>query len=437
MGSTAKLELESLSGIKPGMHHPDKGEKIDSHYYAEDYKIAWYSKQKHKFECLTTADNKVRFTIPDGMCFLYDCFLRQKFPEVKVKKEYRDTVRLCWTNYVAIAAVEEAMLKVDGCEPTSFTRFWYNVQMQYFRNQAFSKQILEHAGQKQELTEWTDVLPEFESSVKQPFFYTRVTEDALPLAMNPNTKAPTVVQHIYTLRNKLSQLLRMQQKSEEGEWEDIKFSPQYINGPLQLEHPELTGQFSVNTDLELSSYRCESDGIVRYYDDVIHITSENDETMGKVFSRSLGECNMPCKAMFWMCENMTSSDYNLYSNFTTNSSDISQGLSPIESSTLSYGGKNLNKFVNLQTDNEFEESLLSLPSPSIDRGYQCHTFCNNPLARLDVGVNLSEVNAKLVVNLRTDESNTDKFRLHILMLVTRKLIIRRDESGRFVYSVSE
>ena len=436
MASVAKTELANLSGIQEEMHLPKKND-IDSNFFIEDYPLAWYSRQLIQFESLTTSDNKVRFSPPEGAIFLHSSFLHQLIPEISVRDEYIDTVQIRWTDYVGINSIVNAVLKIDSNEPMSFPGGWCDVYTQFFRKAGFSKEILEKVGQTPELINWSSSLPEYECSTYQPFFYGRSLADALPLNLNPPTKVATTVHHIYTLRNKVCNLLRMRQKID-SKWEDIAFNPGYIVGPDTIENPELWGRFSYNTQEEIDHYRCQKEGVVRIYDDIVHITSENDEDVGKVILKTLSECTMPCKAMFWMCENTSASELNCHSNFTTNSFSIEEGKYPMKHSTLSYSGKNQDRFVKIPTSQlDFDECLVSFPSPPVNKGYQCYSFCVNPLSRIDVGVVLNDVNAKLNVCLRSDIPTGDKFRLHIFMMVTRKLTFVKDESGRFVSHINE
>lgn len=437
MANIAKQELESLSEVQQEIHMPRKGTRdIDSAFYMEDSPLAWYSRNIHKFDCVPMSESKVAYSPPESATFLYDSFLHQSIPVVSVLAEYKDTVQICWPEYVAVASVQSAALRIDNIEPMTFPSIWYTVQLQYFRKANFGDIILRRAGKCSELTEWSTYLPKYTCSLQQPFLYSRSYQDALPLNLNPPSKTATSVKHIFTLRNKMSQLLRMRIMDDNKQWVEIPFDAKYISGPETLPLPELWGRFSNNTQEEIDSYRCEKGGVVRYYDDILHITSENDEELGKVFTRVLSECSYPCKAMFWMCENMTASELNVHCNFTTNAGSLLDGDTPIEFSTLAYLGKEQYKFYQLSTEHEFDESLSALQSPSVDKGYQCHSFCLDPINRIDVGVNLNDVHAKLNVALKTGTSK-DKYRLHILMMVTRKLSFVKDDSERFVPRLTE
>lgn len=437
MVSIAKSELSILNELQEELHYPpNKSNELDSNFYEEDVPVAWYSRQTHDFESLTMSDNKIRYTAPEEMAFLHRSFLRQQLPSISVREEYKDTVQIRWTDYVAISSIINSELKIDGIEPMCLPGIWFNVYSQWFRQLGYSDLMIERLGQLPHLVTWASDLPAYRCSLQQPFFYNRSLVDALPLNLNHKIKAPTSVQHILTLRNKISQLLRMRQFVD-GVWVEIHTNMNYIVAPDILPPPVLRGVFSVNTQEELDDYRCKKTGVVRYYDDIVHISAENDEELGKVMSRTLSECTRPCKAMFWMCENTSAREFNSYANFTTDSTDISLGTHPIDRSILYYVGKNQERF-NLTPDEvEFDESLGVFSSHPVDQGYQAYSFSVNPLNRIDVGVVLNDLNAKMSVHLTSTTGCVDKFRLHVVMMVTRKLFFKKDESGRFVANVSE
>ena len=441
MTTLAKLELAILNPFQEELHLPQGSKnEIDSNFYQENEPVAWYSRQRLVFEQTTVTDSKVRYTTPEGATFCLKSVMHQTLPAINVKQAYADTVQICWTPYPAIACILSAELKIDACEPMSFPSQWYDIQMQYFRKPNYTAQRLTRAGHVPELVHWQKTLPEHACSLPQPFMYSRSSVDALPLNLNHANKAANVIQHIYTLRNKVSALLRMRRLKAEGGWEEIAVDTSYLDPcPMVLETPQLWGVFTFNTSEEIDNYRCDKNGpgIVRYYEDVIHLTSTNSEELGKRMTRALTECALPCRDIFWMCENTTATENRCYSNYTTSADFPTADINthPIASSSLNYGSKK--RFDQLTNDHFDDECEDIFPSPALDQGYCGLSFPTDMNHRIDVGVILKELNANLNVNLRHDATCKDKFLLHVILLVSRKLTYRKDESGRFLAELND
>lgn len=435
MASVAKTELEALNLLQQEMHMPmATTNEIESNVFEKDYPIAWYSKHKTQFDHSVT-ENKVKFTLPDkASSFLVRSYLRQTLPALSVKPEVKDVYNICWSPYPAYACVIDAELKLENNEPIAFPRQAYDIHHQYFR-----KNSIEHynirAGHVSSLIEWTTSLPEYTCNVLQPFFYARSFHDALPLNLN-SAFDTTSVNHIYTIRNKVKDILRMRKQDEDGEWMEIPVDFSVLNGVQDLPTPMLWGNFLVNTNEEIDEYRCSKEGFTRVFDDIIHITSSNTERMKDgQFTRQLTECSMPCKYMVWLCENINATGNRCFSNYTTDPENIHTGRNPISTSSLTYGGK-FKKFSMLANDHFELDEVEFFPSEPVDKGYLAWSNSLCPSDRIDVGVIYKDVTATMQVVLDSDESNMSKFMLHILMYVTRKITYTKDKNDRFTVTIT-
>jgi hypothetical protein len=194
------------------------------------------------------------------------------------------------------------------------------------------------------------------------------------------------------------------------------------------------GNVTVNSGEEMDRYRCDKDGVHRYYEDVIHITSNNTEELGGRISAALTTCSMPCRYIAWMCENVDARNNRCFNNYTTSSSDISEGYSPMSETSMPYSGKN-RRMDDMSNDHFLDEAEQYFLSEPIDDGYNIMSFGVNVEERIDIGVVLGAVNASIVVTLKNKYMSDNKFMLHALLYVTRKAIYKKDDSGTFICTI--
>lgn len=432
----ANLELNALTAFQEELHHPSKKGEIESNFYDPYFPVAWYSKNKVMFDIISTED-LVRYTPPDDISFIISTYLRHVFPRITVRQQYRDMVEICWSPYPTYAAVKSVELKQDGIEPTSFGPYMYLIHHQLFRKHSVAV-YNRRCGNVPELTEFATDLPAYKCSTRQPFFYSRSASDVIPSNLNTSASA-SACSHNYSFNRDIKSLLRMRVKNDDEGWSEIPVNLDYIDiegGSTTLSIPQMWGNVSVNTSQELDKYRCDKTGITRYYEDVIHLTSDSAKPMGELLTRSLAECSMPCRYMVWMCENVDATNNRCFGNFTTDSADAHHGTNPMLNSTLAYTGK-IKRFNKLENDHFADEMFEFFPSQAADEGYNAFSFCTNTQHRIDTGVVLKDVNAVLSVNLDDKYKSSSLFKLHVFLFVTRKISYSKDESGRFTCTLSE
>ena len=435
MAAIAKLELANLSEFQEELHVPKKEDKyeIDTYFHNHDYTHTWYSKSKVPFDVTYTEEN-VKYTPPDGISFILSTYLRHHLPEISVKSAHRETCEIAWSPYPAYASVVNASLKHDSGEVTSFPHHEYNIRHQYFRKPGFSTGFYnKRCGHLPELINWTEHLPSYWCNVKQPFFYNRSIPDSLPVGLNTSASGTNTCKHIYKFRRNVSDILRMRIK-ENDEWKEVPVDFSMLDGPTALSIPQMWGNVTINTNEEMDRYRCDKDGIRRYYEDVIHVTSNNTEELGGRIAAALTTCSMPCRYIAWMCENVNATNNRCFNNYTTSDTDISEGYNPMNETSMPYSGKN-KRMDEMQNDHFLDEAEQFFQSEPVDDGYNILSFGTNIDQRVDVGVILGAVNASIIVNLKNKYLSDDKFMLHALIYVTRKACHKKDDSGKFICTI--
>ena len=159
---------------------------------------------------------------------------------------------------------------------------------------------------------------------------TRVGLQTLRSSMN------TVTYH-YKFRNKINEILRMRVKTKKKGWMEIQCKLRYLDIPentKEISIPELWARYGLMTDIEREWHKKEKQVI--YTEDIVIAESDNPTSLGSTDVIKL-HCKVPCKALFWVSQNIKHIENRNFSNYTTKD-EISNGWNPCSKASLKYGG---------------------------------------------------------------------------------------------------
>lgn len=446
----AKINLRTISEIQNELHIPQtEEEEVTSNFHWDHSKTTWYTQIPLKMRS-TTTDDTVIFHTNMNFHYLIATDLCSTLPALRVKKEYQDRIRICWTHNVMHNMIESAQLKFDDEVPNSFDSVWLDKYKQYFVKTIDNYNL--RIGSVACLTDWNTFLPKYNLKLPLPFYYRRDLSQALPLYMMQSM----VITHVFKPRNRIADLLRMQTRTRNG-WKDIPVNIGYLDGAGNglIPNPDLWGWYSLNTDSEIESEKCATERTY-WYQDVIALDSINTVKYGQTNWVDL-ECKYPCQALFWVAQNSQSKAINYYSNYSTNLEDHNRGWNPCEKISLMYGGSPY--LDNMDSDHFDGMSVYhSFQSAPTEPGYNAFSYSTDPLSlNPDIGIVFNGLKAKLLVNINnTDiflkpvktEFNIDEieeegeadsleervqpaFNVQVRLLVTRKLTFKKREDGTY------
>ena len=250
----AKFEFDILNDFQKELHLTediDGSEKEDavveltSAFYREFRKTTWYSQFTARLKCNAT-ENELVFTANNTFhCLLYT-YMRQTFPALRIKKDFKGRVQVCWPHNLGTNHVLEGRVKFDDDVPQTIDSHWYDIYSQFYMKPGFRDHYNVCVGNVKFLEEWTDFLPEYTTNVMQPFYYMQDVSRAIPLYYFSSLS--TVTQN-YSVRNEIDRLLRMRIKTGQREngdaiWKEIPVNYKYIEGAGStgiLKTPELWG----------------------------------------------------------------------------------------------------------------------------------------------------------------------------------------------------
>jgi hypothetical protein len=432
MTTVAKAELKSLTALQKELHIPEHDEEeMASNFYNEFIRSTWYTNALVKFKA-SYSDNQVDFTCPEPCGFLVYSELRQELPEISVKEEFSEIVRIAWTPSIAFNCINKAKLTMGDVDLMNLNNIAIDKYYQYCREIGFERDLQEAVGDVDILTNFTDYLPAYPTICVQPWLYND-NPKKLPMF---NDIGKSVI-HSYVLRNKITSLLRMQ-RLEGDRWVNVKPDLSVLNGipsDKRLPPPEFWGRITTNFRPELNIYRCE-EKINIYYKDYVTITSDNPEVMGKKVPIT-NMSNRPARAFWWVAQNQEALANNYHSNYTTDPDDRQLGHSPLKAFSLTHGSQ-LVKYEDMDMEHfRLIEPMKHFKSSPMYKGYGCHSISLYPLKVNDVSLSLGDLNTNFSVTLGNTDVMASRrpimvestYKIHFTMLVQRKLTLERDKTS--------
>jgi hypothetical protein len=416
IGNAIKLDSQSFTLFQKELHRrrgkfengkPVLVEGVSTIFQHRFRKISWYTPIKAKLE-LVDGGETVIYTADNSYDHLFKTFINLMLPALRIKAKYADRYRIAWTHNIGINISKLAELKANDLLLNSFDSVGHDILSQYgyLVKPGFKKHHLISIGSVPRLEQWTTFLPAHQLNVLQPFFYAKANHLALPLLGSSLTQ----FRHVYKLRRKILDLLRMQKYNEKSNtWLDIRPNHQIIDGikdkDATLKLPELWGRYSKFTDEEREWYKECDDGIIHeyYYDELVICDDKNKKTYGDTAEIPL-KSPTPVKAIFWVSENLSATRYNNYSNYTSNAENINQGWNPSKIFKLGYATST--RVEEMSIDHAEREEAWEFPRAPWEPGYNAITFCNNPFSiDGEASVDLQGNNAHLIVTLGNTDPN--------------------------------
>lgn len=366
-------------------------------------KISWYTPIKERLNVIETAEGAI-YTANNTYDHLFKVFMDLTLPALRIKADKQGQYRMAWTHNIGINIAKNAKLMADDIDICSFDSISHDILAQYGYHvkPGFKKHHLISVGSVPKLEQWTSFLPAHQLNVLQPFPYSKSSHLALPLLKSSLMQ----FKHIYKLRRNIMDLLRMQKYDQKLQtWIDIKPNYTVLDGikdkDAVLKLPELWGRYGQITDEERSWFRdCEINHEY-YYEDIIVCDERDRKRYGECVEIALKSAT-PVKAIFWVSENIDASQYNNYSNYTTDSENVYSGWNPNKNFKIDYATST--RIEEMSIDHAEREEAWEFPRAPWEAGYNAITFCNNPFSNDgEASVDLQNNGARLIVTL----GNTD------------------------------
>jgi hypothetical protein len=401
----AKVDLETLTDFQKELHITNNPtEEIMTVFIKTQEKTTWHSRVPMKLSSNET-NGVITYTANNTFDRIEYVDLICDIPALQVKKEFKDTIRICWTHNLLHNIVNTASLYKDEILITTIDTYWLDNYSQRYIKPGFREMYNVGIGNVTFLEEWSDYLPAYTLTGPQPWPIGEDMSLSFPLFLLPSTSHLTFR---YRPNLDISRLLRMQKFDPKlNIWRDIKCNFRYIDGAgtmKQIKFPELRGYYDYKSNDERDWWKCGDKQHVFYINHIINADSKNAREYGELETVDLS-CGGVCKAIHWVAENQYNMLYNNRSNYTSNE-NVYKGWCPWETYNITYGSSSMRTETTISEISERLDSFHHGRIPPNEAGYGFYSFSHDPMSiNYEIGIVLSKVNAKLNVKLK----NTDPF----------------------------
>lgn len=467
-----KLDINGLTTFQKELHYPDPNKdpkdpinQVNSRFSCDIEKNAWSTHTKVKMNH-SAEEGEVVYTNSKKFDVLFHSEIHINLLPIKVKDKYRKRIQICYPHNPGHNICYQGELKIDDDHHQTLDSVWMDIWSQYFQEEGAGKRELydRMVGNIPCLERWGTELPGIRLLVPQPYYYSRNTRVGLrTLRSSMNT-----VTHHYKIRNKINEILRMRVRRDNGDWVEIPCKLQYLDIPenaKELPIPELWARCALMTDAERDWHKSkdpltgEPIKHVIYTEDISIETSNNPTAMGSTDVIPL-QSRAPCKALFWVAQDIKAIENRNFSNYTTHPEDLESGWNPCDKVDMRYGGAYR---VEKLTHEHFElsEAYNFFKSAPCETGYNAWCFGYEPTTlNADTAIVLQPLQASLHITLGdTDPYKTieepeeeyaddgeiipiealddqiadeqkSKYIIHVRALVYKKLIMSWNEKGK-------
>jgi len=471
----ARIELQNRTNFVNELYYSDvnnKDDEITSNSYREFNKSTFYVPIDEKLEA-THTDKTSSFKIKVSYDELLYLNCRLELPTLKVKEEYKDTVKIAWSHNLGHNIIRSARLILDGKEYQKFDKVDLDIFFQYEVANDKKQLYKERIGSIPMLEDWSNHLPRHRLNIPQPFYFCKDISQNIPLKVF-NVKEASF---IYEFTLDISKLLRISIfSSKTSTWQELRNPTktkieQLINGlntGAILPYPELNARYIILTDEERNWRNSCLSKQVYYIDQMIDSSPANHIPIFQTTEAKL-ICNTPCRKIYWLAENISCKEYNIHSNYTTNAKDFCMGWNPCASATLKYG--QITRF-NFEQDFFTQQSSdkHSIGSP-VETGYNMYSFSydnntfdadigmtfnpphNTPTLTIQIAdtdpykeefkkyekkLNKDELDEMLEQQeLLEKENSKEMYQVHVRLLTYRRVKFEKSEKGDIVLSIDD
>jgi hypothetical protein len=438
---TIKTLQNSQSEVQKSIHDTHSKTTADSPYLHQFNRTTWHARFPKKIDG-DGESKKIKYALDNGKFDLLESLtLNQKYPAIGVKAEYEGKIEICWPHNLGTNILEKAVIKYGTDELPHLDSRYCDIYFQLFLHPEERAHHNWGIGNKLSLENWCTFLPEDDTTIKLPWYFSRDSSVALPLFYCDKLPATMSIEY----KRDFLKILRMRRIFEDGTYEIIPADKKYLylpsDGDTILPTPEILGMYIKLEAEEVEYYKCSTrEGKYGdfYIEDIVNCQSDNPQKFGDNIKVDI-ECDADCNSVFWFAENKTATDNGNLSNYTTNAENLYEGFHPIEYTTLMAGSNPI--FKELSTSYLAQTLVDVFPGRPTEQGILGWSFTQIPRSlNAMIGVNMKSVGYTITSKIKDRDpylqyydSQTGKLKtrpspgknneyiLHVYCLVTRKI----------------
>lgn len=409
----ARIELANRTNFVNEIYYSDnKDEEITSNSYREFSKSTFYVPIDEKLEASHT-DQTSTFRVKVSYDELLYLNCRIELPTLKVKDEYKETVKIAWGHNLGHNIIRSAKFYLDGKEYQRFDKVDLDLIYQFEIPNDRKQHYKERIGSIPCLEDWTTHLPRYKLNIPQPFYFCKDISQNIPLQVF-NVKEASF---IYQFNLDIWKLLRVSIfSSKTNSWQELKNLNKTkleafvsgVNTSATLPYPEVMGRYVILTEEERNWRSSCLSKQVYYIDQLVDSSPTNQYALSQTAETKLIS-NSPCKKIYWMAENALNKEYNIFSNYTT-CREINKGYNPCSQATMKYG-----QIVRFYLEQDMFDHQMAdkhcIGTPN-ENGYNVYSFCyDNSTFDADIGMSFNPPNNTPTLSIQI--ADTDPYKEEI------------------------
>lgn len=328
-------------------------------------------------------------------------------PNVCVKQEYQDKIRICYKRYAYFDVISSMEMMYDTSHITTFTSKKLLLYSQFGIKDENREDYEYLVGNRPELNDWADQLPMAKLKFTIPFTFCKHPKVALPLFLHDsNPNGSKKVQFDLEFRSGLEKLIQMQQLNEDGVWEDIVYDGQYIHKEPTVARPELSASYFKLSEDEKKQViddlaRSTESEYIQEVSDLIELNDEESFLNQKVV---LLKDETPTQTIYWFAQRESAEKYNQCNYVDEN------GNEPSKHAILFMGDQEKEKYPYMvidQVEDVSQRMHHAHGKPTLDGFHMFHFGPDQSKVfsmSMPVSVQLKDLNFKLKYVINDDSS---------------------------------
>jgi len=455
---------DNLNKYQNTLHRPEdltkdsdyEGNILHTVFYREYKRSTWYFQYPELVPCTYLGDNGdgyplYCYRVKTNSHILYNSDLCQKLPSIECQQGFRAK----WTPNIGSNIFFSGELTFNDTHIHGFDYTYNDIHNQFMLSDKEKNINNINIGNIPTYKEFSDKIPQYDTSIKLPWFYQESTK-SFPLYY---CSILDKIEHKISLRRNINDVLIVIDDDGNKVSADATSllridGMDNINENLTLPTPQMWATYIYLSDIECEANKnmCEKMGHLHevknvfHFNDIIRLESENPIQLGNSINIKIQASEYPVTNISWVAQNQKALSEKYYSNYSTNSEDASVGWSPIFNTTLSYGKSLVFKEMPSYRTQRIYPSYQCASIPN-ENGYNNWCVGVSALGELHIpGIIIKDgyIQVKLLdtnpnLKFKIEEKSQDLFRVIVYLTISKRLIFENfqtDEKMRNTSNVS-
>jgi hypothetical protein len=423
-------ELKSvMTGSYGNLFGKADKKRLDSVYYEDYEKVGWIGTFPQAFTSTPvgygstgTETDVISYSTSTRCSFQVSSTMEHKFPEIELKKEYKDLYRFKLVDDVGYKVVVSATFGSTDTVIQTLDPHSQIMLHEKLTDPGHKKGLERKMGLRSVCKEWMTHMPATTLYYRQQWYYSFWPCKAFPMYL---LNKPTDVSHVYSMILDMKKLIIVKKLNLDTlEWEIMQTvdTSLFSKFPDKIPPPTLYGRFSQMSPEEYQDrFDIKLDDF--YILDMVKCDASNERKPGSEVTATLGTFGGVVQALFWALDNVTYKTSNITCNYTVDELPNKRSQSGITYNTLQTSTGS--KFINIPSALLEGELAVGTFANSGDRnGILTWQYVEKVMQQNNGGSCPQYIDSTIKCTITKNVTKQSRFVLIFRALVARKLTIK-------------